>query len=114
MIYFLARIIFMSIRVKCFAGLRERLGVDCVEVDYRGGMTVGDVWGVMVERFGRSNQSMQSMQSTQSNQSNQSTQSMQVVPAADVLCARNLEYTNFSQVVADGDEVAFFPQVTGG
>lgn len=109
MIYFLARIIFMSIRVKCFAGLRERLGVDCVEVDYRGGMTVGDVWGVMVERFGRSNQ--QSMQSTQSNQS---TQSMQVVPAADVLCARNLEYTNFSQVVADGDEVAFFPQVTGG
>ena len=31
-----------------------------------------------------------------------------------VLCARNMEYCEGSTVVSPGDEVAFFPPVTGG
>jgi molybdopterin synthase sulfur carrier subunit len=31
-----------------------------------------------------------------------------------VRAAVNLEYVDMSHVVADGDEVAFFPPVTGG
>lgn len=35
-------------------------------------------------------------------------------PPGNLLCARNFEYVNFDQAVADGDEIAFFPPVTGG
>jgi molybdopterin synthase sulfur carrier subunit len=31
-----------------------------------------------------------------------------------VLVARNQEYSNLDQVVTSGDEIAFFPPVTGG
>jgi molybdopterin synthase sulfur carrier subunit len=31
-----------------------------------------------------------------------------------VLCARNMEYCDASTVVGPGDEIAFFPPVTGG
>ena len=31
-----------------------------------------------------------------------------------VLCAVNLEHRAASEAVSDGDEVAFFPPVTGG
>lgn len=34
--------------------------------------------------------------------------------AGKVLCAVNCEYTSYDAPVADGDEVAFFPPVTGG
>lgn len=49
-------------------------------------MTVADVWRALSER----------------------------PPPANLLCARNLEYADFAEVVDDGDEVAFFPPVTGG
>jgi len=32
----------------------------------------------------------------------------------NILCAINLEYVNSAALVTDGDEVAFFPPVTGG
>ena len=34
--------------------------------------------------------------------------------AGNLLCAVNLEYAEADHPVADGDEVAFFPPVTGG
>lgn len=34
--------------------------------------------------------------------------------AGNLLCAVNLEYVEPDHPVADGDEVAFFPPVTGG
>lgn len=33
---------------------------------------------------------------------------------ANLLCALNMEYVSLSHVVKAGDEVAFFPPVTGG
>lgn len=35
-------------------------------------------------------------------------------PPGNTLAAINLEYSNFAASVEDGDEVAFFPPVTGG
>ncbi len=36
-------------------------------------------------------------------------------PLSDnVLVARNMEYVDIATPVADGDEIAFFPPVTGG
>lgn len=32
----------------------------------------------------------------------------------NTLCAINMEYVSLDSVVTDGDEVAFFPPVTGG
>lgn len=32
----------------------------------------------------------------------------------NTLCAINMEYARFDDAVCDGDEVAFFPPVTGG
>ncbi|NKB75717.1 MAG: molybdopterin synthase sulfur carrier subunit [Gammaproteobacteria bacterium] len=76
----------MPISVKCFASLRERLNVDKMSVPYESEMTVQDVWQQMT---------------------NQS-------PPDNLLCARNHEYVNFAETVRDGDEIAFFPPVTGG
>ncbi len=76
----------MTIRIKCFASLRERLGVDAVELAHRRGMTVADAWRAVSD----------------------------APPPSNLLCARNLDYVGFDQAVADGDEIAFFPPVTGG
>ena len=76
----------MSIRVKCFANLRQQLGVDSRDIAHQSGMTVGDVWRAISGQ----------------------------PPPANLLCARNFEYVEFTQPLTDGDEVAFFPPVTGG
>jgi MoaE-MoaD fusion protein len=72
--------------VKLFAGLRERAGTSGRELDLAGGATVGDVW-----------------------------------PALDLgeeptglLYARNRVYVERQEVLADGDEVALIPPVSGG
>ena len=33
---------------------------------------------------------------------------------ADLLCARNQQLCTLSESISDGDEIAFFPPVTGG
>ena len=76
----------MSIRIKCFASLRQRLGIGQTELAHRRGMTIGDAWRALSEE----------------------------PPPENLLCARNLEYADLQQAVEDGDEIAFFPPVTGG
>lgn len=76
----------MTVHIKCFASLRETLGVAARDLPHRRGMTVADAWRALSA----------------------------APPPENLLCARNHEYVDFQQAVDDGDEVAFFPPVTGG
>ncbi|HLA74391.1 MAG TPA: MoaD/ThiS family protein [Gammaproteobacteria bacterium] len=77
----------MTISVKYFASLRERLGRADDRIDAGTVHTVADVW----------------------------TRVSAGLPLPDnILMAVNLEYAQAGQAVKDGDEVAFFPPVTGG
>lgn len=77
----------MAITVRYFASLRDRLGRDSDQLDASGALTVAEVWS-------------------------RATQSAK--PPGNTLAAINLEYSGFDASVKDGDEVAFFPPVTGG
>lgn len=78
----------MSIKVRFFASMRDRMGKSDAVVNFSGAkMTVGDVW-------------QQAANGTPMPES--------------TLIAINMEYTDGNAVVKDGDEVAFFPPVTGG
>lgn len=77
----------MRVRVKLFAGLRERLGFTERELELAPGQTVADAWRTIGDR--------------------------PELPQ-NVLTAVNLEYVKPHRALADGDEVAFFPPVTGG
>lgn len=78
----------MAVQVRFFASLRERMGRAETSIDLGGGSaTVADVWARV---SGGS-----------------------PVPA-NLLAAVNMEYADFDRTVRDGDEVAFFPPVTGG
>ncbi len=79
----------MRVRVRYLASLRERLGREraVVEAPEAERLTVAEVW----ERSAG-----------------------QGPLPAGVLCAVNMEYATPEQEVRDGDEVAFFPPVTGG
>ena len=77
----------MQITVKFFASLRERLGRSEDRVQAAPGMTVQDVW----------------------------TRSSGGLPLpANILIAVNQDYATLAAPVHDGDEVAFFPPITGG
>ncbi|MBU1191491.1 MAG: MoaD/ThiS family protein [Gammaproteobacteria bacterium] len=77
----------MTVQVRLFASLSERLGRSDLQLPVTAGTTVGDIWQ----------------------------QVLGDMPApANVLAAVNLDYVDFSAPVKDGDEVAFFPPVTGG
>lgn len=77
----------MTVNVKFFASLKQNLGFESVELDYRPGDDVQAVWD---RATGHATQ------------------------PANTLCALNLEYVKPGTDVNDGDEVAFFPPVTGG
>lgn len=77
----------MTIRVRYFASLRERMGRADEELVPENLACVADVWKAVCE--GRP------------------------LPE-NVLCAVNMEYAHADTAVKDGDEVAFFPPVTGG
>lgn len=77
----------MTIRVRFFASLRESLGHDGADVDLPPGARIADVWCAVT--------------------------GAKALPAG-ILCAVNHDYAAPGAVVRDGDEVAFFPPVTGG
>lgn len=77
----------MVVHVKYFASLRDRLGRAGDELETVAGLTVADVWAAL--------------------------HSATPLPP-NMLVAVNLEYAELTQSVRDGDEVAFFPPVTGG
>jgi molybdopterin synthase sulfur carrier subunit len=77
----------MSIQVKFFASLRERMGRAEELVEATAGHTVADVWA-------------------------RAAGGKPMPP--NTLTAVNMEYAELTQIVRDGDEVAFFPPVTGG
>ena len=77
----------MSIKVRYFASLKESIGRSEDELIFTGPLTVYDVW--------------------------QQINLDKPIPN-HVLAAINMDYVNWDSPVSDGDEVAFFPPVTGG
>jgi len=80
----------MNVTVKFFARYREALGVDAVKVegDFA---TVDDVRALLAKRDGA-----------------------EVLSEQNLMCALNEDLCQLDEPVSDGDEVAFFPTVTGG
>lgn len=79
----------MTVSVKFFASLREQVGRAEDTIEIRGQASVADVWQQVTTGTGRS------------------------LPD-NVLAAVNMQYARPDTPVHDGDEVAFFPPVTGG
>ena len=77
----------MPVTVKYFASLRERHGADRQLDAPAAGATVAEIW-----RRASDGKAM----------------------PENLLMAVNLEYVSADHPVEDGDEVAFFPPVTGG
>jgi molybdopterin synthase sulfur carrier subunit len=77
----------MSVNVKYFASLRETIGRSSDQVSITGITTVEDIWQLATDYMERPQQ---------------------------LLVSVNQEYADFTKRVNDGDEVAFFPPVTGG
>lgn len=77
----------VEVVVKYFASMRERFGRNEDRLEINDMATVGEVWRCISNGE----------------------------PLPDnTLVALNMEYANASEQVKDGDEVAFFPTVTGG
>ena len=77
----------MSIKVKFFARMRDEVGRSNGEVEFVTGMSVVDLWSQLAEGIDY---------------------------PESVMVAVNMEYVSGEPVLNDGDEVAFFPAVTGG
>lgn len=80
------------IQVLFFASLRERVGTANLNLEYTGERTVADVERHLLERG----------------------EKWQLLGEQDVLCAVNQTLCGKDAKVHDGDEIAFFPPVTGG
>jgi molybdopterin synthase sulfur carrier subunit len=77
----------MKIKIKLFASLRDSFGYSEREIEISNGDTLDDVWKAVA---------------SDSNWQD------------DILMAVNMDYANSDTCLNDGDEVAFFPPVTGG
>jgi molybdopterin converting factor subunit 1 len=81
----------MRITILVFAGLRDLVGAPRLDRDVAAGSTVEDVWRALAGEFPA------------------------VAPhRAALSAALNAGYARFSTTVAEGDEVAFLPPVSGG
>jgi len=77
----------MAIKVKFFAQLREQLGKNSLSISFESPITISALWETISPDLSMPN---------------------------NTLCAINLEYVSRETEIKDGDEVAFFPPVTGG
>ena len=85
----------MSIKVLFFARIRDELGVAHCEVDWpEHGMDLAALQAALVQRGGET--------------------WAEVLGADNVIRAVNHEVSAMDTGLADGDEVAFYPPVTGG
>ncbi len=84
---FIGKINTMTINIQFFASLREQTGQSQITLSYDTPQDVNTVW-------------------------TQATDNMDMPD--NTLCAINMEYVKPDAIVNDGDEVAFFPPVTGG
>jgi molybdopterin synthase sulfur carrier subunit len=82
------------IEVQYFASVRERLGVDAEQVEAGAAATVAALLELLAQRHGDKGQ--------------------RVLKDARVLAAVNQVVAEPGTPVRSGDEVAFFPPVTGG
>ena len=81
------------IRLQFFARYREALGTDSEELPWDGRLaSLDDVRQVLLARGG----------------------AWMILDEQNLMCALNQELCSLDTAVADGDEVAFFPTVTGG
>ncbi len=77
----------MSVKVRFFASLAESVGCREAECAYVEGMTIASLWSEF--------------------------NAGAALPPG-ILCAVNHSYSRFEEALRDGDEVAYFPPVTGG
>lgn len=77
----------MAIQIRYFASLREQMGRPGDSLPSAASMTVADVWAHVAGGLS--------------------------LPV-NTLVAINMEYSRLDATVNEGDEVAFFPPVTGG
>jgi molybdopterin synthase sulfur carrier subunit len=80
------------INIRFFASLRERLGHDSIAFQYTDEKTVADVKRTLIARG----------------------TPWTLLTEQDVLVALNQTLSSEDSLVNDGDELAFFPPVTGG
>lgn len=81
----------MRVTVRLFARLREIVGAAEVTRTVEPGATVGTVWQQLAREHGGLAEYERS-----------------------ISCAVNADYARMSRALADGDEVAFLPPVSGG
>ena len=80
------------IHIKLFASIRERIGLPSFDLRYNGETTVAELIVTLVHEG----------------------EKWQLLQEQDVLVALNQTLCGKDATLKDGDEVAFFPPVTGG
>ena len=77
----------MSIKVKFFARLRDEIGRNEGEVEFKEGLSVSEIWSQLTD---------------------------DAEMPESLMVAVNMEYVSGIPDLKDDDEIAFFPPVTGG